>query len=80
MCQLFLYWALFINIKFKNMIIFQHRNGKWINFTEKGIWVLSNKIDYVQAGSYIPEYVNEIMDDLKCKLEDIEIIETDGLM
>lgn len=62
------------------MIIFQHRNGKWINFTEKGIWVLSNKIDYVQAGSYIPEYVNEIMDDLKCKLEDIEIIETDGLM
>ena len=32
-----------------------------------------------KAGNYIPEYVNEIMQDLKCKFEDVEIIETDGL-
>jgi len=54
---------------------FKHKDtGKWVNFVD-GVWELSDVLDEISAKENIYEFVNEIIADLKCNFDDIEIID-----
>jgi len=54
---------------------FKHKDtGKWVNFVD-GVWELSDALDEISAKENIYEFVNEIIADLKCNFDDIEIID-----
>ncbi len=57
------------------MIIFK-KDGKCVNFNSNndGRWVLSDTLDLEMAEENIYEFVNEIAHDLKCEVDDIQII------
>ena len=62
--------------RFIVLIIFKDKKtGKWINFTDEKGWVLSDTLDKDRVPDNIYKLVNEIMEDLKCSFEDIDIIE-----
>jgi hypothetical protein len=57
------------------LIVFRYIPTKqWISCNDKGTWYLSDDLDIGDATDCY-EYVNEIIEDLKCKMEDIKIIE-----
>ena len=53
------------------MIVFRHK-GQWVNFIN-GEWYLSDVLDFEQIEDNIYEFVNEIMQDLKCEFDEVEI-------
>jgi hypothetical protein len=57
------------------MVRFKYKKtGSWVNFSDiTGKWYLSDVCLNEKENIY--EYVKEIIVDLKCKFEDIEIIE-----
>ena len=58
------------------MIVFKKKStGEWINWIETGKWSASTILDETNAKDNIYEHINEIIEDLKCKFDDIEIIE-----
>lgn len=57
------------------MIVFLFKNGQFVNTNENERWILTDKIDLEKSEYYIYEFINEIMDDLKCRYEDITVLE-----
>ena len=56
-----------------NLLLFKYKpTNQWINFNEKGTWTLSDEKS--EDKDYIYEFINEIMLDLKCSEDDIEIL------
>lgn len=55
----------------KNLFFKYKPTGQWINFNEDGIWSLD---DEKSEEDNIYEFINEIMLDLKCSEDDIEIL------
>lgn len=58
------------------MVVFKYKKtNTWINFSQvTGKWYLSDVCLNEEDNIY--EYVNEIIQDLKCDIEDIQVIET----
>lgn len=56
----------------KNLFFKYKPTEQWINFDEKGTWILSDEKS--NDKDYIYEFINEIMFDLKCSEDDIEVI------
>mgnify|MGYP001442396021 CR=1 FL=1 len=58
------------------MILFRHiKLNKWVNTDDNSRWVLTDDIDMEKSKFYDYDFVNEIMEDLKCDFEDILIFE-----
>ncbi len=58
------------------MILFRHiKLNKWINTDDNSRWILTDDIDMEKSKFYDYDFVNEIMEDLKCDFEDILIFE-----
>lgn len=61
-----------------NLYFIYKPTNKWVNCNEKSQWVLVDSFSEITYHEAIYEMINEVVDDIKCNFEDIDIIDKDG--